>query len=395
MQRSPLLLLKLVVSAVFMAVVMVSPLRAGAVTLPVDSAEAVVPEAKRNFIRKIVDYFSDANKIHEPKKLDFSIIGGPYYASDTKLGIGLVAAGIYRRNLADTINPAGQFNIYGDVSINGYFKVGIRGNQQIRGGVHELTYDASFESRPDQFWGIGYDMARCDSNRTTFKRWRANVDMTYLFRLANDFYVGPRLLIDYLIGKKVSRPELWRGQGLCTFTGGVGFAVMYDSRDNVFNAYRGLYARFDQTFAPRFIGNRHAFSATEVVVSHYQPLWRGCVMASRFHARFTYGDTPWGLMSKFGGSYSMRGYYEGRYNDKCEADLTVELRQHIWRRNGVVAWAGVGEVFPKFDRFGRERLLWNWGVGYRWEFKKRVNVRIDYGFGVHQHGLIFSINEAF
>ncbi len=36
------------------------------------------------------------------------------------------------------------------------------------------------------------------------------------------------------------------------------------------------------------------------------------------------------------------------------------------------------------------------GVGYRWEFKKNVNVRLDYGFGKSgQHSFIFNINEAF
>ena len=36
------------------------------------------------------------------------------------------------------------------------------------------------------------------------------------------------------------------------------------------------------------------------------------------------------------------------------------------------------------------------GVGYRWEFKKNVNVRLDYGFGKSgQSGFLFNINEAF
>ena len=38
----------------------------------------------------------------------------------------------------------------------------------------------------------------------------------------------------------------------------------------------------------------------------------------------------------------------------------------------------------------------NFGLGYRWEFKKDVNVRLDYGFGKSgQTGFIFNINEAF
>lgn len=100
-------------------------------------------------------------------------------------------------------------------------------------------------------------------------------------------------------------------------------------------------------------------------------------------------------MSKFGGSYTMRGYWEGRYNDKCSADVTVELRQHIWRRNGLVIWGGIGEVFPKVNGIFRGQILYNFGIGYRWEFKKRINVRLDYGFGRGESGLIFSINEAF
>ena len=41
-------------------------------------------------------------------------------------------------------------------------------------------------------------------------------------------------------------------------------------------------------------------------------------------------------------------------------------------------------------------VLPNFGIGYRWEFKKDVNVRLDYGFGKGgQSGFIFNINEAF
>ncbi len=50
--------------------------------------------AKRSFFKKFLDYFNDANKEKKNKKFDFSIIGGPHYSSDTKLGLGLVAAGL-------------------------------------------------------------------------------------------------------------------------------------------------------------------------------------------------------------------------------------------------------------------------------------------------------------
>lgn len=361
-----------------------------------EPAVAVAQDSlKLNLVQRVIKYFDESNKPKAPKKFDFSFIGGPYYASDTKLGIGVVAAGLYRRNLADTINPGGQVNIYGDFSITGFYKVGIRGTQMFHDGNHELTYDVSFESRPDRFWGIGYDMACQDSNRTDYKRRRISLDATYLMRVFPHFMMGPRVLIDRVSGYNIKRPELWPDQRRQTFTDGVGVALMYDTRDNVYNASRGFYARIDQMFAPKFMGNRYPFTMTELAVCWFTPTWRDCVLATRFHTRLTYGDTPWGLMSTLGGSYNMRGYWEGRYNDKCAADLTLELRQHLWRRIGMVVWGGYGEVFPKFKDFFNSRLLYNYGLGLRWEFKKKVNVRVDYGFGFHQQGLVFSINEAF
>ncbi len=350
---------------------------------------------KRDLVQIIADYIGSANKPRPAKKFDFSIIGGPYYTSDTKLGIGIVAAGVFRKDLNDTITPPSQLNIYGDVSINGYYKVGVRGNNIFGRRGKEFTYDFSFESAPDKFWGIGYKMNSNNANETRYKRWHANADLSLLFRIAPDLYAGPRLLLDFLNGKEITRPELWEGQDSRTFTDGIGASLVYDTRDNPFNAYSGLYLRMDQIFAPRFIGNKYAFSLTEITLCQYQKLWKGAILASRIHTRLTYGNTPWGLMSKFGGSYTMRGYWEGRYNDKCSADVTVELRQHIWRRNGLVIWGGIGEVFPKVNGIFRGQILYNFGIGYRWEFKKRINVRLDYGFGRGESGLIFSINEAF
>ena len=46
---------------------------------------------KRTFFKRFLDYFNDANKDKNHKKFDFSIIGGPHYSTDTKLGLGLVA----------------------------------------------------------------------------------------------------------------------------------------------------------------------------------------------------------------------------------------------------------------------------------------------------------------
>ena len=124
--------------------------------------------------------------------------------------------------------------------------------------------------------------------------------------------------------------------------------------------------------------------------------WQGGIIAAETRGTFNSGDTPWALMAMTGGSYSMRGYYDGRYRDKNKIETQIELRQHVWRRNGITVWGGAATVFDRFHAIRSDRLLPNYGVGYRWEFKKDVNVRLDYGFGKHgQSGFLFNINEAF
>ena len=232
-------------------------------------------------------------------------------------------------------------------------------------------------------------------NESDYKRFQAQVKVDFMFRLAKNFYIGPMAIFDYIDGRDFDKPELWEGMAARTTNTSLGLSLLYDSRDFLTNASHGYYLRIDQRFSPAFLGNKYAFSSTELTTSYYQPVWKGGVLAGQFHTLLTYGDTPWGLMATLGSSYSMRGYYEGRYRDKGAMDAQIELRQHVWKRNGVVVWAGAGTIFPRLSEFTPKHILPNYGFGYRWEFKKRVNVRLDLGFGKHQTGFIFNINEAF
>lgn len=162
------------------------------------------------------------------------------------------------------------------------------------------------------------------------------------------------------------------------------------------NAHRGFYVNISQLFRPAFMGNDYAFATTDLRADVYRTVWKGGVVAADLRGTLNFGNPSWGMMSLLGNSYSMRGYYEGRYRDKHKLEAQVELRQHVWKRNGIALWAGVGTVFNKFSALRSDRLLPNFGIGYRWEFKKDVNVRLDYGFGKSgQSGFIFNIGEAF
>lgn len=369
------------------------------VTDSISSAEKVDTMALRagkSWVNRILDYFNDSNKNKKHKRFDFSVIGGPHYASDTKFGLGLVAAGLYRTDPNDSILPPSNVSLYGDVSSVGFYMLGVRGNHIAPKGRYRIDYHLYFYSFPADFWGIGYEMGDNDANKSDMKRWQAQAEVSFLFRVADNFYIGPMASYDYVIGKHIERPELLQGMDQHTWNVGAGVSLVYDNRDNLTNPHRGIYLNINQMFRPRFMGNDYAFSTTAFRFDAYQRLGKGTVLAEDIGANLNFGNPSLGMMAELGGTHSMRGYYEGRYRDKHSLEATVELRQHVWKRNGIVVWVGAGTIFPKFSALRSKQILPNAGVGYRWEFKKNVNVRLDYGFGKSgQSGFLFNINEAF
>ena len=351
---------------------------------------------KKSLLTRFLDYFNDANKNKEHKKFDFSIIGGPHYSTDTKLGIGLVAAGLYRANANDTLLPPSNVSLFGDVSTVGFYMLGIRGTHIFPQDKYRADYTIYFYSYPCKFWGMGYDMGDDDSNKSDMKRWQARFNASFLFHLGDNLYLGPMVSYDYVIGRRIERPELLNGMDQHTWNIGAGFSAVYDTRDVLTYPHRGFYINLSQCFRPRFMGNDYAFSTTELQVDAYQRVWKGAILAEDFRTMLNFGNPSWGMMALLGNSNSMRGYYEGRYRDKHKMEAQVELRQHIWKRNSLTTWVGAGTVFHKFSEMRSRHILPNFGIGYRWEFKKNVNVRLDYGFGkAGQTGFLFSINEAF
>lgn len=351
---------------------------------------------KKSLLTRFLDYFNDANKNKEHKKFDFSIIGGPHYSTDTKLGIGLVAAGLYRANANDTLLPPSNVSLFGDVSTVGFYMLGIRGTHIFPQDKYRADYTIYFYSFPCKFWGMGYDMGDDDSNKSDMKRWQARFKASFLFHLGDNLYLGPMVSYDYVIGRRIERPELLNGMDQHTWNIGAGFSAVYDTRDVLTYPHRGFYINLSQCFRPRFMGNDYAFSTTELQVDAYQRVWKGAILAEDFRTMLNFGNPSWGMMALLGNSNSMRGYYEGRYRDKHKMEAQMELRQHVWKRNSLTTWVGAGTVFHKFSEMRSRHILPNFGIGYRWEFKKNVNVRLDYGFGkAGQTGFLFSINEAF
>ena len=369
---------------------------ASAADVPWAADTAVVAKPKKSLFNRFLAYFNDANKEKKNKRFDFSVMGGPHYSSDTKFGIGLVAAGLYRSDPADSLSAPSNVSLFGDVSTVGFYMLGVRGTHKFPRDTHRLNYTVYFYSFPCYIWGWGYDMGNQDANKSKMKRWQAQFKADWLIRTADNLFIGPTVDFDYVRGTKFDRVDLLGGERPETLNFGAGVTAIYDTRDNLTAPKRGMYIQFMQLMRPKFIGNKYNSYTTDFRIDGYTHLWRGATLAADFRTQLNFGDVEWSMLAQLGDSYSMRGYYQGRYRDNHKMEAQVELRQHVWKRNGVVAWVGAGTIFPKFSKIEWKHILPNMGVGYRWEFKKNVNVRLDYGFGKSgQHSFIFNINEAF
>lgn len=358
------------------------------------ASEAAPARKSYNPIKWLGRYLRNTNKPND-RPFDFSMLVGPSYSAATSAGLGATASGLYSWDRSDPLLPKSNVSVYANASLSGMLAVGLRGNNFLPRQKYRLDYQLSFYTFPGEFWGIGFKNGADDANESDYHRIKLQFKPSFLFRLNEAVYLGPVVDVEWVNSFSFENVALLDGQDRSVVNYGVGLNFTYDTRDFVLNAWRGNYFRWEQMFYPSGLGNSYAFSYTDLTYSAYRQMWKGGVLAMELHTLFNYGDVPWTMMAQVGVLGRMRGYYEGRYRDRNIMEGQVELRQHIRGRNGIALWVGLANVFPDFGHIYYDEILPNYGVGYRWEFKKRVNVRLDFGFTRDNPNFTFNINEAF
>ena len=353
----------------------------------------VMPRPKENFFKKVINYILE-DKDHSNDRFWFSIIGGPHYDTDTKLGLAVMGNVFYRLSGSAAGSQPSNLTARVDVSTSGYVSTKLKGNTLIYGDKRRLNYEFEFESLPSYYWGMGFDDCDINENKTRMKRKQAYFNGEFLWRIGGRAYIGPAVNWTWVSAEEILRPDLLNGQPLSTRSYGVGMTIDWDSRDLITSPESGVYAHAGVLFYPKGLWNDYAFTRIDTRFCYYKRVWKGGVMAGELKGQFNLGDPSWNMMAQPGDSYTLRGYFRGRYRDKHAITAQLELRQHVWNRLGVAVWGGLGSLFH--DSASMKHLLPNGGVGLRWSFRPRVNIRLDYGFGRSgESGFIFSMHEAF
>jgi hypothetical protein len=122
--------------------------------------------------------------------------------------------------------------------------------------------------------------------------------------------------------------------------GGLGIALTYDDRDNIFTPNRGLNAKLRFTYYDEAFGGDFRYHLLEVFCIGYLPVHPRLVMGLRLEGRFSSGDVPFYALPYL----DMRGVPLMKYQGEDTALVEAEARRNVYGRWSVVGFAGAGKV---------------------------------------------------
>ena len=312
----------------------------------------------------------EKKKFFKSLALQFDAV--PHYSNEMGLGVAL------------GLNFTEKLSVIGNFTTKGYMLVGLDGAARSKSKKWEFNYKGFYNYAPSYFWGLGYDLANDNSNKTGFNQKKVSIHSDALYSFTPHFKLGPSLGFEWIKWDDFIYDN--RSSGALE----LGLSAQLDTRDSKVSPERGVYARARQ----RYYTNQ--FGTTSLQLCTYAPLWDGGVLAMDLYSIFAYGNVPLTMLPTIGGTDRMRGYYYGRYRNNNIVAAQLEIRQHIWKMISGAVWGAGANLWGKYGKFNLGNTLPNYGAGVRFAVTDNLKLRLDYGFGRKgQSAFIFSINEAF
>ena len=356
-------------------------------------------EGNEGFFADVLERLGADGEYDPDKIIDFSFLPGPFYSPDKEFGLALVAVGAYQPGAYDPTTQLSSLVITSLASTNGSYGLEVSNKTFLNSDRQRLYLDVEIANEARDYYGIGYDQNRIGGNQTSIDNQLFKVTPMFMQRVARDTYLGFGYDFNYQKAKGVedSEADLDLSELMSSGTSsGLTVLLSHDSRDMVTNAHSGRLIQLEGSLYRKDLGSDSNFEVVRAEYSDYQRVGRGDdVIAWQALGRFTMGDVPWYQLSTAGGADYLRAYQQSRYRDKHFVMAQAEYRYNPAGRHGLVAWAGAGAIAPSIDEFHADEILPTAGIGYRFEVKPRMNLRLDMGFGDGESGVYFNINEAF
>lgn len=332
------------------------------------------------------------------KKMKGQLIPLPaiYFTPETKLAVGCIGVYLFKtdKNVrTSNIDFAAVYTLNKQIIIEPIYNVFTKGEKFfIKGSV-------IFTKFPEFFYGIGNDTSKDTKENLSYKTFRVNNRV--LRQQFPHMFIGFQHYYFNTFDVKFPQPSRYKPGSVPgdkgSITSGIGPAFVYDSRDNILNATKGIYAEFSSTLYRSVFGSEFKFTNFTVDVRSFNRINTHAVLAVQGLINFNFGHVPFKQQSTIGGYSVMRGYYNGRFRDKKLMVLQAEWRQHLYKRIGCTVFADVGEVSSEINGFSLDHTKATFGGGLRYQLSQngKINIRFDAGFGRNTSGFYINISEAF
>lgn len=318
---------------------------------------------------------------------------------ETDWGFGGIAARFFKTVKSDTTIRTSDVNILGLYTLKKQLIFVLSSTLFFPKENRIARFQASYSYYPDKFWGLGnHTHYNADEN---FSQRQFFINPQFLQRIHRKLYVGVTYeyqhsgAVDYIPGGLFDKENIIGRYG--GNTSGIGPILSWDTRNNAYSPTHGVFAEMQYVWFDKSIGSGFNLTLFNIDLRKFIYITDKSVLALQGLAGLTNGSTPFRKLEELGGSDMMRGYYGGRFTDKCLMAYQAEFRQFLFWRFGMVAFASTGEVSPDPEHFELNGLHFAYGGGVRFMIstEEKLNIRIDYGLAAHSNAFNVQFREAF
>lgn len=333
-----------------------------------------------------------------PRRREFVIAPLPMINPTLDNGGALILGVLYPLSATDRVAPPSATFLTGFLTSNDSWAAGFGQLFHFSDDRLRVKAAGAYMSINVDYFGIGADAG--DASRAIPINQTGGGGMAEMLVLLGDrWYAGAR----YRLSRKTITPNVdglditVPVQDIRLRSAMLGPHVERDSRDNQFYPRNGALLDAMALFAGEAIGGRRTYQMYQASLGVYRSLGTRQVVASRVNACRVSDAAPFYDLCLIGQHQDLRGYQTGQYRDHAMLTGQVEYRLEAWKRIGVVAFAGLGQVAGGFDRFTTDNVLPSGGAGVRIRLTRQnhMNLRIDYAWGTRSNALYMSVGEAF
>ncbi|HGY9612946.1 BamA/TamA family outer membrane protein [Vibrio harveyi] len=359
------------------------------------SSAFAMQQDESSLMDDILTKLGSSETVDESKLIDWGVLPGPFVNPEQGFGIGVAAVGLYTPYDWQKGDPYSTVTVTSYGSTSGSYGLGLNNRTYLKNDKVRLLGEAWISHTPGYYWGIGSQAAENENNKVQYEGQRLQLSPKIAVEVAPNTYA--KLGWQWQSFSKVDGVDgdILPSEVADATSSGALVGMEYDTRDFEPNPMRGQFLDIE------WIANRDSLGSDEdydnLVANYrvYQQWSDTTIIAMEVYSQSIFGDAPWFDYAQLGDDQRMRGYYQGQYRDKHQLSTQVEIRHTIAGRHGVVGWLGAGNIAPTYHDLFKSSWLPTVGVGYRFAFKARINVRVDLGVGKDSTGFYFQINEAF